>query len=62
VSDYYDHADLAEEDRPQPYQVPPRYRRYNNRQRKAHAERLQRYREHNEQRRRRRGAGTQGTD
>jgi hypothetical protein len=47
-----DNADVADEDRPQPYKVPKRYRKYNQQQRKAHAKRLQQYRKYNEERRR----------
>ncbi len=58
---YFDDADLADEDRPQPYRVPKRYRKYNQKQRKARAKRLQEYRKYNEERRREHGARTKGT-
>jgi hypothetical protein len=47
----YSETDFAEEDRPQSFMIPKRYRRYNQTRRKARSERLQRYREHNEERR-----------
>ena len=58
---YFDDADLADEDRPQPYRVPKRYRKYNKKQRKARAKRLQQYREHNEERRREHGSSAERT-
>jgi hypothetical protein len=56
-----DDADLADEDRPQRFKAPKRYRKYNQKQRKARAERLQQYREHNEERRREHGSSTERT-
>jgi hypothetical protein len=57
----YSDADFAEEDRPQPFRVSKRYRKYNRKHRKAQAQRLQEYRKYNQKRRRERGTRTQRT-
>lgn len=61
----YHGVDYTEEARRRqlgPYKVPKRYRKYNQKQREARAERIQEYREFNAERRRQRGSSTQGTE